>query len=166
MVDPANAKIVAQHIANSFSQIDRKNAAAYQANLQKFTRELDTKLQEWEKALAPFKGQRLVAYHNSWPYFAHRFGFIIDLFLEPKPGLPPTPAHLAEVMTKMKEQNAHVILVDPYLNRKTADVVARATGATVLDVAQFPGGIKGTEGNYIKLMDAIVSSLAKALASK
>ncbi|HUR47244.1 MAG TPA: metal ABC transporter substrate-binding protein [Candidatus Saccharimonadales bacterium] len=166
MVDPANAKIVAQHIANSFSQIDRKNAAAYQANLQKFTRELDAKLQEWEKALAPYKGQRLVAYHNSWPYFAQRFGFIIDLFLEPKPGLPPTPAHLAEVMTKMKEQNAHVILVDPYLNRKTADVVARATGATVLDVAQFPGGIKGTEGNYIKLMDAIVSSLAKALASK
>jgi zinc/manganese transport system substrate-binding protein len=166
MVDPANAKIVAQHIANSFSQIDHKNAAAYQANLQKFTRELDAKLQEWEKALAPYKGQHLVAYHNSWPYFAQRFGFVIDLFLEPKPGLPPTPTHLAEVMTKMKEQNAHVILVDPYLNHKTADVVARATGATVLDVAQFPGGVKGTEGSYIKLLDAIVNSLAKALAAK
>ena len=166
MADPLNAKIVAQHIANSFCQIDRKNCNAFQANLKKFSDELDARVQQWEKALGPYKGRHLVAYHNSWLYFANRFGFKIDLFLEPKPGLPPTPAHLAEVMTRMKQENARVILVDPYLNRKTAETVARNTEATVVDVSQFPGGLKGTEGNYIKLLDTVVTSLARALASK
>ena len=77
-----------------------------------------------------------------------------------------TLRHLAEVTAKMKEENAHVILVDPYLNRKTAATVARNTGASVVDVSQFPGGIKGTEGSYTKLLDAVVNALAKALASK
>jgi zinc/manganese transport system substrate-binding protein len=88
----------------------------------------------------------------------------IDLFLEPKPGIPPTPAHLADVIMKMKMENIHVIIVDPYLNRKTAETVARNTGATVVDVTQFPGGVKGTEGGYIQMMDYLVKALAKALA--
>ena len=106
----------------------------------------------------------MVAYHNSWLYFAERFGLKIELFLEPKPGIPPTPAHLAEVIAKMKEQHGRVIIVDPYLNRKTAETAARATGATVVDVTQFPGGLKGTEGGYIQLMDHLVDSLTQALA--
>src|SRR5206468_4747909 len=99
-------------------------------------------------------------------YFGDRFGLKIDLFLEPKPGIPPTPAHLADVITKMKENKIHVIMVDPYLNRKTAETVARNTGATVVDVAQFPGGVKGTEGGYIQMMDYLVNAIAKALAKK
>ena len=89
----------------------------------------------------------------------------MDLFLEPKPGIPPTPAHLAEVITAMKQEHAQVIIVDAYLNRKTAETVARNTGATVVDVTQFPGGVKGTEGGYIQLLDYLVDSLAKALAA-
>jgi ABC-type Zn uptake system ZnuABC Zn-binding protein ZnuA len=114
--------------------------------------------------LEPYKGQQIVAYHNSWLYFANRFGLKIDLFLEPKPGVPPTPTHLADVIMKMKTDHVHVIIVDPYLNRRTAEAVADKTGATVVDVTQFPGGIKGTEGGYIALMDYLVSSVAKALA--
>ena len=121
---------------------------------------------EWEKSLAPFKGREVVAYHNSWLYFAERFGLKIEFFLEPKPGIPPSPAHLAEVMAKMKETNARVVIVDPYLNRKTAETAARGSDATVLDVAQFPGGVKGTEAGYLVLMDYLVNSLAKALAEK
>ena len=102
MTDPENARIVAEHIAQAFSQLDPKSAATYQANLKKFTDELDAKMAEWQKLLAPYKGQEVVAYHNSWPYFAERFGLKIDLFLEPKPGIPPTPTHLAEVIMKMK----------------------------------------------------------------
>lgn len=166
MTDPQNGRIVAQHIAESFSALDPKNAATYQANLKKFTDELDGKMAEWQKLLAPYKGQEIVAYHNSWPYFAERFGVKIDLFMEPKPGIPPTPTHLAEVITKMKADNAHVIIVDPYQNRKTADTVARNTGAQVVDVTQFPGGVKGTEGGYIQMIDYLVNSIAKALASK
>ena len=116
--------------------------------------------------MAPFKGAHLVAYHNSWVYFADRFGLKIELFLEPKPGIPPSPAHMAEVIAKMKQESARVIIVDPYLNRKTAETVARSTDAKVVDVAQFPGGVKGTEAGYIALMDYLVNSLAKALEAK
>jgi len=166
MVDPLNARIVAQHLADAFGKLDGKSAEKFRANLDKFTGALDAKMVEWEKTLSPFKGREVVAYHNSWLYFAERFGLKIELFLEPKPGIPPSPAHLADVMTKMKEMNARVVIVDPYLNRKTAETVARGPDATVLDVAQFPGGVKGTEGGYIPLMDYLVNSLAKALGEK
>jgi zinc/manganese transport system substrate-binding protein len=165
IVDPVNARIVARNIADAFCALDDKSAAAYRANLQKFTEALDAKLLEWQKKLEPFKGQQVVAYHNSWLYFGDRFGLNIDLFLEPKPGVPPTPKHLAEVIVKMKTDKVHVILVDPYLDRRTAETVAVKTDATVVDVAQFPGGVKGTEAGYVALMDYLVNSVAKALAA-
>ena len=166
LVDPVNAKIVAQHIAGSFCALDAKSCEVYRANLKKFTSAIDTKLTEWQKKLEAFKGQQVVAYHNSWLYFGERFGLKIDLFLEPKPGVPPTPTHLAEVITKMKMDKVHVIIVDPYLNRRTAETVAEKTDATVVDVTQFPGGVKGTEGGYIPLMDYLVNAIANALAQK
>ncbi len=166
LVDPVNARIVAQRIAEAFCAQDAKLCDTYRANFKKFTDVLDAKLAAWQKQLEPFKGQQVVAYHNSWPYFANRFGLKMDLFLEPKPGIPPTPAHLAEVITKMKADKVHVIIVDPYLNRRTAETVARNTEATVVDVAQFPGGVKGTDGGYIQLMDYLVNALAKALGEK
>ncbi len=164
-ISPSNGKIIAQNIADAFAENDPPNAETYRANLKVFTAALDAKLVEWQKTLAPFKGRSLVAYHDSWPYFAREFGLKIELFLEPKPGIPPTPAHLAEVILKMKEESARVIIVDPYLNRRTADTVARETGATVVPVTQFPGGLKGTEGGYIQLVDQLVNSLATALAA-
>ena len=166
MVDPVNAKVVAHHIAESLRALDPKSAGTYWANLQKFTNAIDVKLGEWEKTLAPFQGREVVAYHDSWRYFGERFGLKINLFLEPQPGIPPTPAHLAGIIEKMKADKIHVILLDPYLNRKTAETAARHTGATVVDVTQFPGGVKGTEGGYILMMDYLVNALAKALAWK
>ncbi len=165
LTDPANAKIVAQHLAQAFSQLDPKAAPVFQANLQKFTTRLDAKLAEWEKLMAPFKGQRVVAYHDSWPYFARRFDLKIDLFLEPKPGIPPTPVHLAEVILQMRSEHIRAILVEPYQNRKTAQTVGADTGAKVLEVSQFPGGAKGTESGYLELMDFDVNAVARALAS-
>jgi zinc/manganese transport system substrate-binding protein len=164
LVDPLNAKIVARNIAEAFSKLDPGSASDYRANCERFSSALDAKLAEWTKKLAPCKGECVVAYHNSWVYFAARFGFKIDLFLEPKPGIPPTPAHLAEVITQMKERRAHVILVDYYLDRRTAETVAARTDATVVPVSQFPGAIKGTEQGYIALLDYLVDSVAKAFA--
>src|SRR5258708_7071457 len=164
--DPANAKVIALNIANAFCALDAKSCDTYRANLKTFTDALDAKTAEWQKTLEPFKGQEVVAYHDSWPYFGQRFGLKIDLFLEPKPGVPPNPAHLVDVIQKMKQDNVHAIIVDPYLNRKIAETVARDTGATVVDVTQFPGGVKGTEGGYIPMMDYLVNSVAKALGEK
>ncbi len=166
LVDPENAKIVAHHIADAFSGLDAANKEYYEANAKRFMAAIDTRLSEWQAKLAPFQGQQVVAYHNSWRYFAERFGLKIEIFLEPKPGIPPSPAHLAIVMARMKDVNARVVIVDPYLNRKTAETVARGTGAKVVNVTQFPGGVKGTEGGYIALMDYLVNSLATALEGK
>jgi zinc/manganese transport system substrate-binding protein len=164
IIDPVNAKIVARTITDAFCAQDEKASDAYRANAKKFTDALDARLAAWQRTLAPFKGQQVAAYHNSWLYFGERFGLKIDLFLEPKPGIPPTPTHLAEVITRMKADKVHVILVDPYLDRRTAVAVAGRTGATVVDVTQFPGGIKGTEGGYLALLDYLVNAVAKALA--
>jgi zinc/manganese transport system substrate-binding protein len=164
MTDPANGKIAAQRIGDGFCQIDPNSCAAYRANLGKFQARIDAGLERWEKMLAPFAGRQVVAFHNTWPYFARRFGLKIDLFLEPKPGIPPTPAHLARVIAKMKAEKINVIIVEPYQNRRTAEAVAAQTGATVLAFAQYPGGIKESEGGYVELIDYLVKALAQALA--
>ncbi|MGZ4965476.1 MAG: metal ABC transporter substrate-binding protein, partial [Limisphaerales bacterium] len=161
MSDPANGKIVAEHIASAFCALDSKSCNEFRANLKKFNAELDAKMAEWQKALAPYKGKEVVSYHNMWPYFAQRFGLKMDLFLEPKPGIPPTPAHLAEVITRMKEDNAKVIVVQPYQNRKTAETVAHHTSATVVDFPTFPSN----DESYIAWIDGLVNSLAKAFAA-
>jgi zinc/manganese transport system substrate-binding protein len=162
MTDPIIAKAVAQHIAQSFAAVDAANAAFYDANAKKFEATINAKLQEWGTALLPFKGQSVVAYHDSWPYFAHRFGLNIDIFLEPKPGIPPSPSHLAEVIAQMKAQHVKAIIVEPFHDRKVAERVASATGAKVVDFAQYPGALPNTD-TYVKLMDALVSRLAAAL---
>jgi zinc/manganese transport system substrate-binding protein len=160
MSDPVNGKVVAEHIANALCQLDPKSCEHFRANLSKFNGEMDAKLAEWQKILAPYKGKEVVSYHNMWPYFAQRFGLKMDLFLEPKPGIPPTPAHLAEVIGKMKADNIKVIIVQPYQNRKTAETVANHTGATVVDFPTFPG----TGESYIGWIDGLVNSLAKAFS--
>ena len=162
MVDPIIAKAVAQHIANALAVVDSSHAAAYQANEQKFEATINARLQEWGAKLLPYRGQSLVAYHDSWPYFAHRFGFNINVFLEPKPGIPPSPSHLAEVIAQIKAQKIKAIIVEPYHNRKIAEKVAESTGAKVVDFAQFPGALPNTE-TYVKLIDALVNHLAEAL---
>ena len=162
MTDPIIAKAVAQHIMRAFSAVDPLHSAEYKANYEKFEGTINFKLQQWGSTLLPFKGQKLVAYHDSWPYFAHRFGINIDIFLEPKPGIPPSPSHLAEVIEQMKAQHIKGIIVEPFQDRKIAERVASATGAKVIDFAQFPGGLGGTD-TYVKLIDRLVSNLLSVL---
>src|SRR5256885_5111320 len=123
MVDPIIAKAVAQHIAKSFATVDPPNAAFYDANYKKFETTINAKLQGWGAIMQDFKDQHVVAYHDSWPYFAHRFGINIDVFLEPKPGIPPSPSHLTDVIQKMKEFHIKAIIVEPYHDRRIAEKV-------------------------------------------
>jgi zinc/manganese transport system substrate-binding protein len=162
VIDPIIAKTVAANIARALTMVDEKNTLVYDANLKKFEATINAKLQEWGAALLPFKGQSIVAYHDSWPYFAHRFGVNIDVFLEPKPGIPPSPSHLAGVIEKMKAQKIKAIIVEPFHDRKIAEKVASASGAKVVDFAQYPGGLPGTD-SYVKLIDKLVANLSAAL---
>jgi len=164
MIDPVTVKIVARNIASHFAQIDPKNAATYNGNLTRFDAKLDAKYAEWQKQLAPYRGARIVTYHKDFVYFADRFGLNIVEELEPKPGIAPSPAHLAQVIGKMKAGNAKVILVQPFQNRKTAETVARQTGATVLDTPEQPGAANNTN-TWFDMMDNLVRTLAGGLGA-
>jgi zinc/manganese transport system substrate-binding protein len=159
LIDPANAKIVAANIASHLSQVDPAGASVYAANLKKFNDAVDAKTMMWEKTMAPFKGGKVVTYHNDFPYFAKRFGLEVIGTLEPKPGIAPSPAHVAGIISTMKSAGGHVLLVQPYQNRKTAETVARQTDGVVLDVSQQPGAMKNTD-TYIAMMDNLVNTVA------
>ena len=165
LVDPLDAKIVAAHIADHFARVEPKSADVFRANLKKFNAAVDAKLVEWQQQLAPFRGSKIVTYHNDFVYFAERFNLTVIETLEPKPGIAPSSRHLAEVIEKMKAENARVILVQPYQNRKTAETVARQIDGAVLDVSQQPGAVKNTD-TYVELMDTLVRTLVAGLQVK
>jgi ABC-type Zn uptake system ZnuABC Zn-binding protein ZnuA len=162
MLDPLNVRLIAAQIADHLAQIDGGAADQYRANLRSFNARLDTKLAEWQGQLARFRGASIVTYHRDFVYLAARFGLVVAATLEERPGISPSPAHLAEVISTMRAQNAHVILVQPFQNRRTAETVARQTGATVLDMPQQPGVAPNTD-TYFDLMDYLVRTLAGAL---
>lgn len=162
LLDPVQAKIVATQIAEHFSAVAPASAAVFDANLKAFTALLDQRLVQWQRQLAPHRGARIVTYHRDFIYLAERFGLVILETLEPKPGIAPSPAHLARVIGLMKAEGARVILLQPYQNRRTAETVARQTDAVVLDAPQQPGALPKTE-TYFELMDFLVASLATAL---
>ena len=161
LIDPLNAKIIAAEIAEHLAQVDPASAALYRKNLAAFNAKVDAKLAEWQKQLAPYKGAKIVTYHKDFVYLAERFNLQVVETLEPKPGIAPSPAHLARVISAMKAADAHVILVQPYQNRRTAETVARQTNAVVVEISQQPGARKNTN-TYFDMMDYLVSTLAAA----
>lgn len=165
VADPVDAKVVAAQIAEHLAQLDPADAATFRANLARFQATIDRKLAEWQKQLEPYRGAKVVTYHKDFGYFAARFGLDVVENLEPKPGIAPSPAHLAKVVSTMQATKARVILVQPYQNRKTAETIARQTNAMVLDMPQQPGAIPGT-ASYVELMDHLVRTLVAALEER
>jgi len=161
-LDPLNAKIIAGNIAERLSQLSPQNASFFNNNLIKFNKKIDEKMIEWKAKLAPFKGQKIAIYHRSWSYFANRFGLEVACELEPKPGIPPSPGHLKEVIHTIKQQNIKVILMEVFYDEKPARFVAEQTGAKVGIVPNSVGGTKEAK-DYFDLIDTIVDKLAKGL---
>jgi ABC-type Zn uptake system ZnuABC Zn-binding protein ZnuA len=162
--DPANFGIIAASIESKLAEVDPANAAEYKRNLAAFQSRLDAALPRWKAKLAPYAGQPLVSYHNTWPYFARTFGLEIDTFLEPKPNIPPSPSHLKDVMNEIREKKIRAILIEPFQHRPYAEEVAKQTGAKVVLVSQSPGGMPGTN-DLFAWMDALTTSVANALSS-
>ena len=163
-LDPENVKIVAYNIANRLSELSPDNAQYFQGNLISFDKKIDEKMAEWNKKMVPFKGRKIAIYHRSWPYFVDRFGLVIACELEPKPGIPPSPAHLKEVIDIMKRDKVGVILMEVFYDEKPAQFVAGQIGAKVIVVPNSVGGTKEAN-DYIGLMDTIVNKLAEAFNS-
>jgi len=161
-LDPLNGKVIARNIARGLERIDPSNKPFYEANLQAFFGKIDAKMKEWQTKMAPFKGSKIIAYHNEWVYFETRFGLKIVDFMEPKPGIPPTPSQLVKVIKEIKANNIKVIISSPYFTTSSSDVVSKQTGVKGLTLATSAGAFNSIK-NYFDLFDYDINQLVTAL---
>jgi ABC-type Zn uptake system ZnuABC Zn-binding protein ZnuA len=162
LFDPVNAKVAARNILEGLKRVDPAHAQEYQRGYEVFVERVDDHLKRWQQTLSPYRGMPVVVYHKSLPYFLQRFGLRELATLEPKPGIPPTPSHLRELVARMKNAGCRIILIEHYRGRRFADSVARETGARVV-VLPLAVGIEGNT-DYFRMIDAIVNRIAGALA--
>lgn len=160
-LDPENGQRIARGIMEKFSQMQPENAAYFKQRFESFDQRLKEANQRWEAAMKPYRGRKVVTYHRSWPNFAERFGLDVIDYVEPRPGIPPSPAHTLELIGKMRRENVKVILVEPYFDLKTPNAVARDTGAQVVVLMPSVGGEKEVT-DYFKLFDYDIALLTKA----
>src|SRR2546425_803625 len=163
--DPKNLEVVANHLADVFSQLDPANSADYAANAKAFDERMEASLAKWEKEMAPYKGTSVVTYHKNFVYFADRFGLKLFGTVEPKPGIPPSPHYLSEVAEAMKKEGVKVVLYQAYYNPDPCNQLATRVGGVAVKIATEVGGIPGTDDVFSKF-DALVSSITGALSGK
>ena len=163
LLDPANAGIVAGTIAEALAAVDPPHADHYRANLQRFRSALEQKLAEWQALAQPLRGLAVVTYHKNFDYLAKRFGLTVVDNLEPKPGIPPSPTHVAEIVPRMKEAKVKLVLIEPNRERQVADFVAQQAGAKVVVLPIMPGVPEAAE--YLDLIDYDLRQLVAAARS-
>ena len=162
MLDPRNGIPVAKGIAVKLSEVDPENASYYEENYERFAKLLNLKIKEWDEELAPYKGTEIVSYHKNLEYLSDWAGFKEIGFIEPKPGIPPTPSHVAELIKKMKSMDVKLVIASNYYPQKTPSIIAEQTGAAFLSI---PTQVEGQDGidTYFDLFDAIVEEITGAL---
>jgi zinc/manganese transport system substrate-binding protein len=161
-LDPDNGRRVAQAIAAKLAALSTGDAAYFQARYADFDKRLTEAEGRWDAAMAPYKGLKIATYHRSWPNFADRFGLDVMGYVEPRPGIPPSPGHTLDLIREMKRQNVKILLVEPYFDLKTPNSIARETGAKVLVMPPSVGGDKDIT-DYFKLFDYDVNLLVSAI---
>lgn len=162
MGDPRRVALIAAALAGKLSQLDGRNAAAYQQHLQDFQRRLGEAQARWAQVLAPVRGRKVFTRHRTLTYFFDWSGLASGGELEPRPGVPPSPAHLAELVQVARRDGVKAIAVENFYDTKSADVVARYSGARVVLIPGDVGGEPGID-TYEKYVDVVVRRLAGAL---
>jgi ABC-type Zn uptake system ZnuABC Zn-binding protein ZnuA len=147
------------------ARIDPPNAKTFETNRQAFLARLSAKLTEWEARLAPLRGMPLIAYHNSWPYFARRFRLDFADFLEIKPGVPSTPSHLAGIIETMRTRGVRLVVREPREPERDVAFVGAKTGASVVVLAASVGALPGTD-DYLALFETDVAALVRAAVAR
>src|SRR6476659_5329049 len=163
-LDPENGRRIAKAILEKFSQMDSKNASYFAQREADFEKRLTEAQARWKAAMAPYNKVKVVTYHRSWANFADAFGLDVIGYVEPKPGIPPTPQHTLDVIQAMKAQNVKVIIVEPYFDTKRPTSIAAAAGAKVLVLPPSVGGIPQAS-DYLKLFETQISMLVDAIKS-
>jgi zinc/manganese transport system substrate-binding protein len=160
-LDPDNGLRIARGIQQKLADMRPGDAAYFEQRYQAFSQRLQQEQKKWDEAGKAFRGRKAVTYHRSWPNFAKRFGLDVVGYVEPRPGIPPSPAHTVELIQMMKRENVKVILVEPYFDLKTPNAVARETGAQVVVLMPSVGGEKDVT-DYFKLFDYDIALLTRA----
>ena len=163
-LDPDNGRRIARGIANKLADLDPTDAAYFQQRFEEFNKRLSAAELKWDAEMKPYRGQKVVTYHRSFPNFARHFGLDVIGYVEPRPGIPPTPSHTIELIQLIKRENGKVVLVEPYFDLKTPQSIGRETGAQVIVYLPSVGGEKQVT-NYFELFDYDIGLLIKAFQS-
>ena len=163
-LDPDNGRRIARGIANKLRESDPADEAYFQQRFQDFDKRLTAAEQKWDAEMRPYRGRKVVTYHRSFPNFAKHFGLDVIGYVEPRPGIPPTPTHTLEIIQLMRRENCKVVLVEPYFDLKTPQSIGRETGAQVVVYLPSVGGEKGVD-DYFKLFDYDIGLLIKAFSA-
>jgi zinc/manganese transport system substrate-binding protein len=161
-LDPDNGRRVAKAIEDKLARTAPADASYFASRYADFDKRLGEAEKRWDALMAPYKGLKIVTYHRSWPNFAERFGLDVVGYVEPRPGIPPSPSHTIDLIAEMKRQNVKILLVEPYFDLKTPQSIGRETGARVLVMPPSVGGVKEIT-DYIKLFDYDLALLVGAI---
>jgi len=161
-LDPVNGKQIAKNIYEGLVKISPENKAYFEKNLTAFNTKIDPKLKEWTMKMSPYKGAKIIAYHNEWCYFEQRFGLQIVDFLEPKPGIPPTPTQLVKIISEVKSNSIKVIISSPYFTSSSSDVVSNQTSVKTIILGTSVGAFDSIK-DYFDLFDYDIDKLIEAL---
>jgi zinc/manganese transport system substrate-binding protein len=163
-LDPQNGLRIARGIQMKLAEMRPADAAYFQQRYDSFAQRLKEAEQRWDEQMKALRGRKVVTYHRSWPNFAKRFGLDVVGYVEPRPGIPPSPGHTVELIQMMRREKVKVILVEPYFDLKTPNAVARETSAKVVVLMPSVGGEKEIT-DYFKLFDYDIALLTKAFES-
>lgn len=160
-LDPNNGRRIARGIANKLGELDPTDAAYFQQRYQDFEKRLAEAEKRWDAQMTPYRGRKIVTYHRSWPNFAKHFGLDVIGYIEPRPGIPPTPSHTIELVNLMKRENVKIQLIEPYFDLKTPNSIASMTNGKVVVMMPSVGG-KPEITDYFKLFDYDIAVLTQA----
>jgi zinc/manganese transport system substrate-binding protein len=160
-LDPDNGRRMAKGIAAKLSSLDPEDQAYFQQREQDFEKRLAEADKKWLAQMAPYRGRKVVTYHRSWPNFAKHFNLDVIGYIEPRPGIPPTPSHTIDLVNQMKRENVKLELIEPYFDSKTPNSIASMTNGKVVVLMPSVGG-KPEITDYFKLFDYDIALLTKA----
>jgi zinc/manganese transport system substrate-binding protein len=163
-LDPANGRRIAQAIQQHLASRSPGDAAYFAQQYAAFDRKLADAEKRWDAQMAPYQGLKVVTYHRSWANFVDRWKLNVIGYVEPRPGIPPSPSHTIDLIQEMKKQSVRLILVEPYFDLKTPNKIASDSGAKVVVLPPSVGGDKGrTITDYIQLFDYDINLLVNAI---